>query len=218
MGEAPLESMLHDKRGTHGKERLAKDPCDVDVYKEIGAGYIKYMNKNKFNDGHFSSELTSNGVKLNTLDTPSELAINIFHSVYPEKIFTLLLHYYILYIIKKMSISDRAEFLQICQDQRITKAVHLILNLTETIQEICYGHSPTELTDLRESIGKREFIQINKVPYNYSTRMLLNSFWSKRNDIVFTASAIRQIFAMLNPKYAKYVLTIFRDRQDRDTY
>ena len=107
MGEAPLESMLHDKRGTHGKERLAKDPCDVDVYKEIGAGYIKYMNKNKFNDGHFSSELTSNGVKLNTLDTPSELAINIFHSVYPEKIFTLLLHYYILYIIKKMSTSDR---------------------------------------------------------------------------------------------------------------
>jgi hypothetical protein len=218
MGEAPLESMLHDKRGKHSQERLAKDPCDVDIYKEIGAGYIKYMNKNKFNNHHFSSEMTRNGVKLVTLNSPCELALNIFHSIYPERIFTLLLHYNILYTVKKFSSKEKAEFLQICHDQRITRAVLLIFSLVETIQEICYGASPKELTDLRETIGKRKHIRIDKVPYNYSTQILLDSFWGKRSEIAFAGSAIRQALAMLNPKYARYVFTISKDREGRDTY
>ena len=218
MGEAPLESMLHDKRGKHSEESLEKDPCDVDVYREIGAGYIKYMNKNKFSQSYFSSEITSNGVKLNTLKASCELALNMFHSIYPEKIFTLLLHYYTLFSIKMMDSADKAEFLGICKDQNIAKAVLLILNMIETIQETCFGESPRELTGLREDIGKREYIPIDKLPYNYPTRMLLEIFWGKRKDMVFTASVIRQGMAMLNPKYARYVMAIFKDRQNRETY
>ena len=49
--EAPLEICLHDN--TSGKHKGAfdkfaiKDEFDVDVYKEIGAGHIIYMNKKK---------------------------------------------------------------------------------------------------------------------------------------------------------------------------
>ena len=93
-----------------------------------------------------------------------------------------------------------------------------MLNLIESIQELCFGAAPAQLSDLRNAFGKREFIGIDRVPYNYPTRMLLHSFWGKKSDFVFASSVMRQISAMLNPRYARYVIDIFKDRKARDTY
>jgi hypothetical protein len=215
VAEAPLEAMLHDKRGLHG-DQLAKDPFDVDLYREIGAGHIRYMNKDKFLN-HLS-EIDSNNVKLGILDISGELALNIFHSIYPEKLFTLLLHYHILYTIKAMTQNHIDDFLKVCSDHWINRAAHIALSLAESIQELSFGESPSKLTLLREAFGKKLPIEIRKIPYSYPVRMILSCFWEKKSEVQFTKSALKQAIFMLNPKYARYVLAVLRERQRRDTY
>ena len=127
--EEPLEICLHDTMRTKhsdnlGKKFVSKDPFDVDIYKEIGAGHIIYMNKLKLINQ--ISETTVNNTKVNILNLPAEIALSIFHAIYPERLYTLLLHFHILYVIKKMNSVHKEEFIDICQEQRIKNACYSI--------------------------------------------------------------------------------------------
>ena len=94
----------------------------------------------------------------------------------------------------------------------------LLLSLAENIQEICFGETPYELKDLREAFGKKKPIKIDRMPYLFPMKVLIDAFWHKRSDMVFTISMMWQIISMLNPKYAKYVISVYKDRNTRDTY
>ncbi len=220
--EAPLEACLHDSsRGPQheltGYSTPLKDPFDVDFYKEVGAGHIIYMDKGKLTGKIL--EKTINGVTLNVLRLPAEIALSIFHSIYPERLYTLLLHFHILYMIKNMSSADGNEFLEICHEHKISNAVNLALNLTQTIQEICFGQSPLELNCLRERLEKNRIdIKLSKLPHLYSIKNVLDVFWGKKMDSVFTISVIRQLMSMLNPKYSLSLINVHKERAKRDTY
>jgi hypothetical protein len=219
--EAPLEICLHDgMRAKHyddpKKKFASKDPYDVDIYKEIGASHIIYMNKAKLLDQ--VSQITVNSTSVNILKPAAEIALEIFHSIYPERLYTLLLHFHILYVIREMKSADIDEFLSICRRQSLENATVYVLSLTETIEEIRFGSPPSRITDVREAFGKRKQIEVNKMPYLYPIRTIIESFWGKRTDLVFTLSAIRQMLSLANPRYARYVLTVHRDRANRDTY
>jgi len=220
--EEPLEICLHDAmRARHSddprKKFVSKDPFDVDIYKEIGAGHIIYMNKMKLVNQ--ISHVTINSTRVNILNSPAELALSIFHAIYPERLYTLLLHFHILYSVKEMTSTHLKQFLDICREHKMQSAAHMILSLTENIQEICFGEIPDEIVGLREALGRRnKEIKIERMPYLIPMKMLLKSFWGKKNDFVFTISIMRQIISMLNPTYAKYVLLVYKDRNTRDTY
>jgi hypothetical protein len=164
------------------------------------------------------SETTINNTKVNILNAAGEVALNIFHSIYPERLYTLLFHFYLLYAIKDMKSADIDEFLRICNDHKMKNAAVICLSLTEIIQEMCFGESPYKITDLREAFGKHKQIEIPRIPYLFPLKMVLNSFWGKRNDLVFTMSVVQQIISMLNPNYARYVVRVYKDRNNRDTY
>lgn len=219
--EAPFEVCLHDSRSTKHfddplKKFASKDPFDIDIYKEVGASHIIYMDKMKLINT--KSETNINGTVVNILSPPAELALSIFHSIYPERLYTLLLHFHILYTISDMRSADVDEFLRICRDHKMGNAAILTLSLTEIIQEICFGESPNKVTALREAFGRKKEIDVHTIPYLYPLGMLFHAFWGKRNDLVFTISVIRQILSMLNPRYARYVISVYKDRNNRDTY
>lgn len=217
MGIAPTEAMFHDaSRGQHSSDSLAKDPFDADLYREVGAGHIIYMDKNKLSDK--IKELNIDGTRVRILTPAAEMALSIFHSIYPERLFTLLLYYHVLYSIKEMTEKDRLEFVRICDEQKLRNATLLVLSIIENIHETVFREPIRELSSLRESFGKRRTLKIDSIPYNYTTREMLSSFWGKKSDLVFTSSFIKQIIFMLNPKYAKYVLREFKHRERRDTY
>lgn len=219
--EAPLEICLHDTRSSNHfddpkKNFASKDPYDIDIYKEVGASHIIYMNKRKLINK--TSIININGTSVNILRGPAEIALGIFHSIYPERLYTLLLHFHILYVIKEMTSEEQDEFLKICIEHKMRKAAILTLSLTEIIQEMCFGESPKKLTAIRESFGKKKQIELDRIPYLYSMGMVLNSFWGKKNDLIFATSMIRQVISMLNPSYGRYVMSVYKDRKDRDTY
>jgi hypothetical protein len=215
--EKPLEICLHDaSKGQHVNPSI-KDPFDVDIYKEIGASYIIYMRKTKL--VNHIDEIFINNTKVNILKTSSELALSIFHSIFPERIYTLLLHFYILHTVKQMSSADVDDFLQICHDHNIDNAVLMTLRLTELIQEICFGKSPQKITDLREALGKYKPIEINSLPHKYPLKVILSSFWHKKKDPVFSISLLHQIIiTLLNPTMTKHILTEYSHRRKRETY
>ena len=216
LGEAPLESCFHDQsRGQH-KDPMTKDSFDVDVYKEVGAGHIIYMDKKKLLAQ--LDQTSIDGHLVSTLNPMEEMALSMFHSIFPERMFTLLLHYYILYSILNMSETQMVEFSHTCSEHRLRTAALITLSLSETIQEICFGETPQKLIKLREKLGKKIPVNITTLPYHYPTIMILNSFWNKKNDPVFTYSLLRQVLSMLDPKYARYVFSVNRDRKNRDTY
>jgi hypothetical protein len=220
--EAPLETCLHDS--TRSPQHLitsyssaVKDPYDVDLYKQIGAGHIIYMDKDKLTGK--ISKISVNEATYYVLRLPAEVALSIFHSIYPERLYTLLLHFHILYMIKKMSSADFNEFLDICFEHKMSSAANIVLSLTQTIQEICFGQSPVELIRLREGLGKnRSEIKLIRLPYLYSIHNVLDAFWGKKVDLVFTISVMKQLTSMLNPRYSLNIVNVHKTRSKRDSY
>jgi hypothetical protein len=216
--EAPLEISLHDSSRAQHVNPWIKDPFDVDIYREVGASYIIYMKKQRIVDQ--VDHITINNTRINVLKATSELALSIFHSIYPERIYTLMLHFYILYTTKQMSHSDIDNFLQICTDQKIKNAVLTTLSLAELIQGMCFDVTPNKITDIIEALGgKRQQIAIDSLPYKYPLKAILKSFWNKKEDRVFSVSLIRQLIATLSsPKIAKHIVKEYSHRRDRETY
>jgi hypothetical protein len=214
----PHEEVLHDiQRGNRHTDPTIKDPFDVDMYRVIGASYIIYMDKAKLINQ--ISEVTINSTKVSTLKNPGELAVSIFHSIFPERIYTLLLHFYILHTIDKMSSADVDEFLRICHDHKMANAALSTISLSETIQEICFDEAPPKITSIREALGRKKSTEIYSVPYRYPLKVILNSFWHKKSDLVFSKSVARQtIITLLSPKIRSRVFSEYSIRSKRDTY
>ena len=213
---SPLETFMHDGRSGQHVNLMIKEAFDADIYKEVGASHIVYMDKKKLID-HISEE-TINGAKVTVFKPAVEMALSIFHSIFPERIYTLLLHFYILHTIKQMNSSDIEEFMLTCNDHKISNAVLTALRITEKIQEICFGESPDKVTKLREAFGKKIPIEISRIPHQYPMKLILNSFLSKSGDLAFTCSALRQAISMINPKMVRYIISEYTKRKNRDTY
>lgn len=216
--QAPLEESLHDISSGHKHiDPLLKDPFDVDMYKAVGASHIKYMSKAKLLNQ--LSEITLNNTKVGTLKKPAELALSIFHSIFPERLYILLLHFFILHTINHMGSTDIDEFSRICHDHKMDYAARVTLSLTETLQEICFGESPPKITEVRKALGKRKSTEIDTIPYRYPFKTILETFWHKRNDLEFSKSALHQaIVTLLNPKMRAHVIEEYRSRAKRDAY
>jgi hypothetical protein len=216
LGEAPLESCFHDQtRGVH-KDPKIKDSLDVDVYREVGAGRIIYMDKKRMLN--LINQISVDGHTISTLSPSGEMALSMFHSIFPERIFTLLLYYQILHTIANMPKAHFEEFIRLCNDHHLRFAALTTLSLSETIHETCFEQAPLKLTELRQAFGKKVIFTIDKLPYHYPTKIILSSFWNKKTDRIFAFSFFTQLIHMLNPKYAKYVATVNRERKSRNTY
>ena len=50
---------------------------------------------------------------------------------------------------------------------KMHNAVIIALSLTEIIQVMCFGQSPSKVTELREVFGKQKRIKIDRIPYLY---------------------------------------------------
>lgn len=214
LGEAKLEINLIDTTTTNLKNYYAVN--EIDLYKEVGASRLIYMNKKKL--ANYIQENEINGRKVGALKPYAEMAVSSFHTIYPERMYTLLIHLFILDTIKKMNLSNIDELIRLCKEQSINNGILNTLRVTETVQEKVFGEIPKELSYLRNQFGKKKNIELNDLPYIYPMKILLNSLWGKRKERTFVISAFRQAVAMLNPRTTNFVIKIHKERASRDTY
>ncbi len=216
LGEAPMEINLRDMNTAQSSDPKVKQWEDIDIYREVGASHLTYMNKNLL-EKYIIEEIVDDK-KYFKLTKPAELAISIFHAIYPERIYTLLLHYNILHQVNFMSKTELGLFIKICKEQRMIKAACMTLNVTEKIQEMCFNISPTKISELREKLGMKTQVSITKIPYVFPFKNVLSAFWEKKTETKFVKSMIKQIISMCNLKTADFVIKQYKERGNRDTY
>jgi hypothetical protein len=212
--EASLEVNLIDNTTTNIDNYYPVN--EIDLYKEIGASKLIYMNKEKLSK--YLQKIKIGDRDVGGFKPHAEMAISMFHTIYPERIYTLLVHLLILDTIKKMKSKEYDEFLEICNEQKIGKGISKVLNITEKIQEEFFGEIPKDVIELHSLIGKREQIDLKQVPYIYPMSDVFVSLTEKLKEGKFFNSSLKQLIHMFNPNTAKFIIKVNRDRSQRDTY
>lgn len=215
---APLENCFHDSTRADHVSIGEKDVYDVDLYYEIGASHLVYLDKR-----HFRSMMTRKRVDL--VDVPvlrpeAELLIIIFHSIYPEQLFTFSHYYSILYNLAAMDQAGLRHFVRLAQIQRAEYAVKVILNLVATLHQQFNGTVPTPVLNVASELGG----QVNPVrsvilmPYRLRMRQVSIALLYKLRDELFRRSAIDQMLGMSNLDVFRYIVKQAVFRRRRETY
>ncbi len=189
---------------------------EIDVYKEIGASKLIYMNKDKL--AKYSQKIKIADRNVGGFKPHAEMIISMFHTIYPERIYTLLIHLLILDTVKKMKSKDYDEFIELCNEQKIKKGISIVLNITEKIQEEFFGEIPKDIHELHSLVGKREKIELKQVPYIYPMSDVIKSLSEKLKERKFLNSSFKQLVHMFNPNTTKFIIKVNRERSQRDTY
>ncbi len=211
-GIAPLQINIYDPRG-EGKIGPGKKGGTyyIDFYQDIVTDYFVYVNKMKLIP--FVREQKVDGVEIKVLAPEPELAIVMYHNVFPEKTFHLEHFYLPLYRFSDPSF-DINRFSRFVEENQLKVAVRANLSLIEVLHKTAFGTVPTPVSVLLEQWGreKAETREINRnginVPYYFTPALFWKAFLSKLLDRRSIRSVFNQGLHMLNPKFFANVIKI----------
>lgn len=219
---APLEVMFHDPRDVPHLDPLEKDTYDVDLYREVGATHIIYMDKTKLSK--CTSHVRIMDVEVKSLVPEAELATMIMHSVFPEQMYTLMLYYAILHYVAMMDLKAIERFIELVKDNHIVLAARASLGITAALHEAAHGFAPREIHDIQSGLGATKSAAAGledshfEMPCKYSVLTVMGVLLEKMRETGARNSILRQMLHMLNPLYAKYVISNAIFRRKRETY
>ncbi len=213
---APQQRTVYDPRGA-GKIGAGKKGGTyyVDLYTEISTDYFSYMDKRRLKPFVVTREV--NGVPIKLLRPEPELAIVMFHSVFPERTFQLEHFYMPLYTLAKPNF-DLGLFIQFCRESRLVHAVKTQVSLIAWMHEKHFGFVPGPVQRILGELGdnKREVTRFagcdGRTPYMFAPRTFWSAFAFKALEWHSFKSLMRQGFRMLNPKFFIDVVRSIRIR------
>jgi len=214
-GIAPLQINIYDPRG-EGKIGPGKKGGTyyIDFYQDIATDYFVYVNKKKLLP--FIREQDVDGVEVKVLAAEPELAIVMYHNVFPEKTFHLEHFYLPLYRFSDSSF-DFETFYNFVEKNQLKVAVRANLSLIELLHEIAFKSVPSAISMLLDRWGreKTEVKKLNKdgveIPYYFTPTIFWRAFFSKLADTRSIKSIFNQGLHMLNPKFfADVIRIVFR--------
>lgn len=215
--QAPLEMCFHD--GTRAKHPVMgkKDVYDVDLYREIGVSWLIYLNKRLF-----AAQVTRkriSGIEIPVFKSEVELLATIFHSVFPEQLYTLSHYYSVLYTFSRMTDEELVRFVGLSRSQRTDYAVDLVLRLTALLHSEAHGFIPQQLEKVIYNASSRLDPTISlSMPYRFRIEEVIRTLLEKTGEREFRHSTFSQIFNTLKPKTLKYLLKEGTFRRLRETY
>lgn len=220
---APLQRTLYDPRGV-GKIGKGKKGGTyyIDFYEEISTDYFAYLNKQALTPYITKKEI--NGVQVNLLQPEPELAIVLFHNVFPERTYQLEHFYLPLYYLKNPDF-DIDLFLQFVRTQKLTEAIKANFTLCRFLHEKYFNFVPDEINYVLDKLGTnktelKHFVASNaKTPYMFSPTLFFKTFFYKTLDFYAFKSLIKQLTKMLNPKFLFDVMKSLKNRlSQKGTY
>ena len=219
-GQADAEQrMFHDAREC--KEHIKKDVYDVDIYQEVSASYVRYLDKRKLEK--YVTEMNMSNNKLNVLRPEAELVASIIHSIIPEQLFTGLVYYATLYYLINESFNIN-EFIHITKENNVTFPVKAHCSLVAEMHQAAHGFIPEKIEGILSELGdetseRKNLLKNNfKMPHKYSLSAVIRTFLVKMKEREFRRSVVKQMVYMLNPKLFKWVVYNIIWRRKRETY
>lgn len=187
----------------------------IDLYEEISTDYFSYMDKRRLVPFVVRKELE--GVPVNLLRPEPELAIVMFHSVFPERTFQLEHFYYPLYVLRAPHF-DLELFLRFAIDSGVAFAVKTESSLIAQLHERHFGFVPRPIQKILDVLGsndrevRRFSEQGGTTPYLFSPRTFWTAFLLKSVEWHSFRSLLIQGFRMLDPRFFRDVMRSIRMR------
>lgn len=226
LGAAPHQVIAYDLRG--GIDNMDTSLRDgkkggiyyIDLYDEIAASHVIYVDKTKLRE--FTIESEKSGCRLKTLKPEAELAVCIAHSVLPEQMYTLADYFTLLFYLKEMSSTEVDNLISMVRRDKLRLACKATVRLTASFHQSAHGFIPEPLKELADKLGVRN-IEGNasenlQAPYKFEMLTVVRALSEKLPSAKFTGSAARQAIAMLNPRMGKSVIKDLFFRRKRETY
>lgn len=200
---APLQKTIYDPRGISkiGKHKKG-GTYYIDFYEEISTDYFSYLNKNKLEKHVVHKEL--NGVRIPTISLESELAIVLFHNVFPERTFQLEHFYLPLYYLSKDNFQID-KFVEFIEENYMTLAIKSNFSLIASLHREVFGNVPEEVNYILDRFGvnKRETDRLKKndfyTPYLFTNKTYWTAFLEKSKELFCLKSLGVQAIKMINP-------------------
>lgn len=217
VGDVLYEAWLHDARD--GPHLTGKKKCvyDIDFYGDVGASYLIYLQKERLRK--YKRCIRFMDCDATVLAPEAELLLMIFHSVFPEKIFTMSHYYAILYHFHGMSSGQIETFLDEVQRNNMVLAAREIVKVSASIHCAAFGFVPDVLESVSSRLGLDSCFDDGFVmPHKHSSLTLFSVLSEKLKEGFFRKCVARQVRSMFDLTNAKYVFFNGLERSRRDTY
>lgn len=220
---APMQTtLIHPKgKGKTGKGKKG-GTYYIDMYSDISTDYFLYIDKKSLIP--YVETRIINAGKIQNVRREIELAIILFHNVFPERTFQLEHFYMPLYHLNEPDF-DIDVMLEFVRNQKLTRALSTNLTLVEYIHRQAFGFVPERLGTVLNRIGRNHreldrFIRSGeKTPYMISPKTFWQTFIDKLYDPAAFRSLISQGLHMLNPVFFLDVMNSLKNRfSERGTY
>ncbi len=220
---APMQTtLIHPEgRGKTGKGKKG-GTWYVDMYSDISTDYFLYIDKRSLIP-HVETRIVD-GRPVQNVKKEIELAIILFHNVFPERTFQLEHFYMPLYHLAEPDF-DTDLMISFARQQRLTRALSVNLTLVAHIHKQVFGFVPQILTSVLDRIGEdsaelARFIAKEEItPYMISPATFWKTFFDKIWDRAAFNSLITQGLHMLNPVFFLDVMKSLYNRfSEQGTY
>jgi len=220
---APMQTTLIHPKGI-GKTGKGKKGGTyyIDMYSDISTDYFLYIDKKSLVP--YVETRQVNGKNIQNVRKEIELAIILFHNVFPERTFQLEHFYMPLYHLAEDDF-DVEVMLKFVSDQKLTRALSTNLTIVEHIHEKIFGFAPDKITNILNRISRnvseleRFIARGETTPYMISPKTFWQTFGDKIYDPAAFKSLITQGLHMLNPVFFFDVMRSLKNRfSERGTY
>jgi hypothetical protein len=220
---APMQTTLYDPRG---KGKIGKGKKGgtyyIDVYSEISTDYFLYINKKSLFP--YIESLKLNGTIIRNVRKEVELAIILFHNVFPERTFQLEHFYMPLYFLKDSNFNINI-LIKFAEEQKLAYAIAANLTIVEYIHNKVFGFAPEKISQLLDKWRRNEF-ELDRfkkmgeeTPYMFSPITFWMTFLHKIKDNAALKSLFVQGLHMLNPVFFIDVIKSLKNRfSEKGTY
>ncbi len=200
---APMQTLCYHPWGK-GKVGPGKEGGTyyIDWYKGVAVDYYEYINKNALKGMKKISDVE--GVSTVLLRPEPELAIVMFHNVFPEKTFQLE-HFYLCLFNFANEKFDFDIFIDFIEKNCMVLAVKCNLTIIEILHRQAFGFVPDQVESLLNRWGRVDSTQKRlestdyAMEYMFSAKLFWSVFIQKLQDPFCRLSLIKQCVHMLNP-------------------
>jgi len=220
---APMQTtLIHPKgKGKTGKGKKG-GIYYIDMYSDISTDYFLYIDKRSLKP--YVETRVINGQEIQNIRKEVELAIILFHNVFPERTFQLEHFYMPLYHLKEDDF-DVDVMIEFTEKQKLARGVATNLTFVEHIHKEIFGFAPDKVVKLLDRWGRNQwelerFRKSGKeTPYMISPKTFWLTFFDKIQDSAAFKSLIVQGVHMLNPVFFFDVMRSLKYRfSEKGTY
>ena len=220
---APMQTTICDPRGK-GKTGKGKKGgiYYIDIYSDISTDYFKYLDKRSIRPHTYSIQV--NGTEVKTVRKEVELAIILFHNVFPERTFQLEHLYVPLYYLREDDF-DLDVLIEFAEKQHLVHAISTNLTIVEYLHKKVFHFVPVCIHRLLDYLGRNSYevkrfkVVGEETPYLFSPKTFWITFFHKNRDREALTSLCTQALHMLNPIFFINVAKSLKNRlSEKGTY